>query len=168
MDTVLHRRMLVLALGVALALVVAAVAWHMDASAQEPPPPQPVVRTFTVEGACEFPVKFVESGKEMAILLPGGDILRLFPGGRSTLTNVDTGKQVTLRGGGGGRVTLPQTEGGNLRVTVFGHNVLVVPGEGIFEVRKATFTLAPPYDVGSKLTILERRGKLVDLCALLA
>ena len=168
MDTVLHRRMLMLMLGAALALVAAAVAWHMDASAQEPPPPQPVDRTFTVEGACEFPVQFEESGKIMEIVLPGGDILRIFPGAQTTLTNLDTGKQVTLRGGGGGRVTLPQTEGGDLQVTVFGHNVLVVPGEGIFEVRKATFTLAPPYDVGSKLTILERRGKLVDLCALLA
>ena len=67
-----------------------------------------------------------------------------------------------------GRVTPPSVEGGDLLVTVTGHNVLVVPGEGIFEVRQATFTLAPPYDVGSEHTILESRGKLVDLCALLA
>ena len=110
-----------------------------------------------------------EGGKVMDIALPGGEVLRIFPGGRSTLTNLEEpSNQVTLRGGGKGRVTPPLVEGGDLLVTVTGHNVLVVPGEGIFEVRKATFTLAPPYDVGSELTILESQGKVVDLCALLA
>jgi hypothetical protein len=168
MDILLHRRMLVLVVGAALALVVAAGAWPKDASAQLPPPPQPVDNTFTVEGACEFSVLFEESGKVMDIALPGGDVLRIFPAARSTLTNLDEpSNQVTVRGGGMGRVTPPSVEG-DLLVTVTGHNVLVVPGEGIFEVRQATFTLAPPYDVGSELTILESRGKLVDLCALLA
>jgi hypothetical protein len=169
MDMLLHRRMLVLVVGAALALAVAAVAWPKDASAQLPPPPQPVDNTFTVEGACEFPVLFEESGQVMDIALPGGEVLRIFPGARSTLTNLaEPSNQVTLRGGGMGRVTPPSVEGGDLLVTVTGHNVLVVPGEGIFEVRQATFTLAPPYDVGSALTILESEGKVTDLCALLA
>jgi hypothetical protein len=169
MGMLLRRRMLVLVVGAALALAVAAVAWPKDASAQLPPPPQPVDNTFTVEGACEFSVLVEESGMVMDIPLPGGDVLRIFPGAGSTLTNLEEpSNQVTLRGGGKGRVTPPLVEGGDLLVTVTGHNVLVVPGEGIFEVRKATFTLAPPYNVGSVLTILERRGKLIDLCARLS
>jgi len=171
MDNVLlHRsRLMVFTLAVALALAVAAVAWCKDASAQSPPPPQPVDNTFTVEGACEFSVLIEESGKVMDIPLPGGDVLRIFPGAGSTLTNLEEpSNQVTLRGGGTGRVTPPLVEDGDLLVTVTGHNVLVVPGEGIFEVRNATFTLAPPYAVGSELTILESQGKVVDLCALLA
>jgi hypothetical protein len=169
MGMLLRRRMLVLVVGAALALAVAAVAWPKDASAQLPPPPQPVDNSFTVEGACDFPVLVEESGMVMDIALPGGEVLRIFPGAGSTLTNLEEpSNQVALRGGGKGRVTPPSVEGGDLLVTVTGHNVLVVPGEGIFEVRKATFTLAPPYDVGSELTILESQGKLVDLCALLA
>lgn len=169
MGMLLRRRMLVLVVGAALALAVAAVAWPKHASAQLPPPPQPVDNTFTVEGACEFSVLVEESGMVMDIPLPGGNVLRIFPGAGSTLTNLEEpSNQVTLRGGGKGRVTPPLVEGGDLLVTVTGHNVLVVPGEGIFEVRKATFTLAPPYDVGSELTILESQGKVVDLCALLA
>src|ERR687898_1045423 len=168
MVMLLRRRMLVLVVGAALALAVAAVAWPKDASAKLPPPPQPVDNTFTVEGACDFSVLVEESGMVMDIALPGGDVLRIFPGAGSTLTNLEEpSNQVTLRGGGKGRVTPPLVEGGDLLVTVTGHNVLVVPGEGIFEVRKATFPLAPPYDVGSELTILESQGKVVDLCTLL-
>lgn len=167
---VAKRTALILATAAMLAALVAALG--VPAMAQVPPgppPPQPVDNSFTVEGACDFPVLIEESGKVMDIALPGGDILRIFPGARSTLTNLEApSNQVTLRGGGKGRVTPPSTEGGDLLVTVTGHNVLVVPGEGIFEVRKATFTLAPPYDVGSVLTVLERRGKIVDLCARLS
>jgi hypothetical protein len=171
-EAIRYCTLAVLALAVVLALGLLAVslgALPKAASAQEPPPPQPVDNTFTVEGACDFPVLIEESGKVMDIPLPGGDILRIFPGARSTLTNLEEpSNQITLRGGGKGRVTPPSTEGGDLLVTVTGHNVLVVPGEGIFEVRQATFTLAPPYDVGSELTVLERQGEIVDLCARLS
>jgi hypothetical protein len=168
---VAKRTALILATAAMLAALVAVLG--VPAMAQVPPgppPPQPVDNTFTVpEGACDFPVLIEESGKVMDIPLPGGDILRIFPGAQSTLTKLEEpSNQITLRGGGKGRVTPPSTEGGDLLVTVTGHNVLVVPGEGIFEVRKATFTLAPPYDVGSELTVLERRGKIVDLCARLS
>jgi hypothetical protein len=58
---------------------------------------------------------------------------------------------------------------GDWLVKVSGHNILVVPGEGIFlSIGQATFILAPPFTVGSELTILESRGKLVDLCERLA
>jgi hypothetical protein len=169
-EAIPRRGAAVLALAVALALALLAVAAVVASpKAAEAAPPEPADETFIVEGACDFPVRVVGSGKFKDIALPGGDILRVFPASRSTLTNLEEpSNRVTLRGGGKGRITFPSTEGGDLLVTVTGHNVLVVPGEGIFEVRKATFTLAPPYDVGSELTILERRGKLIDLCARLS
>ena len=166
MDMLLHRRMLVLVVGGALALAVGFVLAKASAAA----PPEPVQPpTFTVEGACDFPVLFEQSGKVKFIDVPPpeGDFMLVFPGAVTTLTNLEEPEhQVTVRGGGMGRVT--PLANGDWLVKVSGHNILVVPGEGIFEVRRATFTLAPPYDVGSELTILESRGKLVDLCALLA
>lgn len=166
MDTILHRRMLVLMLGAALALVVAFVLPKATAAA----PPEPVEPpTFTVRGACEFPVLFEQTYKVKFIDVPGKDFMLVFPpaGGATTLTNLEEPEnQVTVVGGGRGRVT--PLANGKWLVEVSGHNILVVPGEGIFEVRRATFTLAPPFDVGSELTIRETRGKVVDLCAALS
>ncbi len=167
--TIPHRTPVVFALAAALVMAVLAVAAVVASpKAASAAPPERFVDTFIVEGACDFPVRIVNSGKFKEIALPGGDLLSI-SSGVSTLTNLEEpSNRVTLRGGGKGRITFPSTEGGDLLVTVTGHNALVVPGEGIFDVRKATFTLAPPYDVGSKLTILERRGKIVDLCARLS
>ncbi len=168
--TIPHRTPVVFALATALVMAVLAVAAVVASpKAASAAPPEPVDPSpFIVKGACDFPVRVEEGGKFKEIALPGGDLLSI-SSGVSTLTNLEEpSNRVTLRGGGKGRITFPSTEGGDLLVTVSGHNVLVVPGEGIFQVRKATFTLAPPYDVGSELTILERRGKLIDLCARLS
>jgi hypothetical protein len=109
-----------------------------------------------------------ESGYSKEIPLRG-EVLSIGSRVHWTLTNLEEpDNQVTLRGASKARVTPPPTEGADLLVTVAGHAVLVVPGEGIFMVRKATFTVAPPYEVGSELTILESRGKVIDLCAALA
>ena len=63
-NAILHRRRLVVfTLAVALALAVAAVAWPKHASAQLPPPSQPVDNTFTVEGACDFPCSSKRAAK---------------------------------------------------------------------------------------------------------
>jgi hypothetical protein len=160
----LHRRMLVLVVGVALALAVAFVLPKATTAA----PPGPVGDPYTVAGACDFPVLFEDTGKLKIIELPGpeGAFLVIFAGWSTTLTNLEEpANQVTIRGGGIGRVT--PLANGDWLVEVSGHNILVVPGEGIFEVRRATFTLAPPFTVGSELTILESHGKLTDICALL-
>jgi hypothetical protein len=163
MDTLLHRRMLVLVVGAALALALAFVLPNATTAA----PPEDVDNTFTVEGACDFPVQIEETGKVKFIDVPGEDFMLVFPSTATTLTNLEEPEnQVTIRGGGKGRVT--PLANGDWLVKVSGHNRLVVPDEGIFEVRRATFTLAPPYDVGSELTILETRGKVIDLCAALA
>ena len=167
MDMLLHRRMLVLVVGAALALAVAFVL----PKATEAVPPEDLNITYPpVEGACDFPVLIEQTSKLKFIDVPGEDFMIVFPpaGGGTTLTNLEEPEnRVTIGGGGKGRVT--PLENGDYLVKVTGHNVLVVPGEGIFlTIGRATFTLSPPYEVGSELTILESRGKLVDLCARLA
>jgi hypothetical protein len=167
LDMLLQRKMLMLlvvVVGMAIALVVALALPRASRAAA----PDPVVdRTTRIEGACAFPVLLEETGKQKMIELPGGDFLLIFPGLRGTLTNLeDPDKQLTLLEPGKGRVT--PLENGDLSVVATGHNVLVVPGEGIFEtIGRVEFILAPPYDVGSELTILKNRGQLSDLCALL-
>ena len=157
----LHRRMLVLVVGVALALAVAFVLPKVS-TAQAP---EPVVdRETNIVGACAFPVLLEETGKQKLIELPG---ILIFPGLQGTLTNLaDTDNQVTLVEPGTGRVT--PLENGDLSVVATGRNVLVVPGEGIFQtIGRVEFILAPPYEVGSELTILANQGQLIDVCALL-
>jgi hypothetical protein len=157
----LHRRILVLVVGVALALAVAFVLPKVS-TAQAP---EPVVdRETTIVGACAFPVLLEETGKQKLIELPG---IMIFPGLKGTLTNLaDPDNQVTLVEPGTGRVT--PLENGDLLVEATGRNILVVPGEGIFQtIGRVEFTLAPPYDVGSELTILANQGQLIDVCALL-
>jgi hypothetical protein len=157
----LHRRMLVLVVGVALALAVAFVLPKIS-TAQAPDPV--LDRETNIVGACAFPVLLEETGKQKLIELPG---IMIFPGLKGTLTNLaDTENQVTLVEPGTGRVT--PLENGDLLVEATGRNVLVVTGEGIFQtIGRVEFTLAPPYDVGSELTILENQGQLIDVCALL-
>ena len=160
----LHRRMLVLVVGVALALAVAFVLPKVS-TAQAPDPV--VDRETEIVGACAFPVLLEETGKQKLIELPGDDFRLIFPGLKGTLTNLaDTDNQLTLVEPGTGRVT--PLENGDLLVEATGRNILVVPGEGIFQtIGRVEFTLAPPYDVGSELTILANQGQLIDVCALL-
>jgi hypothetical protein len=157
----LHRRMLVLMVGVALALAVALVLPKVS-TAQAPDPV--VDRETEIVGACAFPVLLEETGKQKLIELPG---ILIFPGLKGTLTNLaDTDNQVTLVEPGVGRAT--PLENGDLSVVATGRNVLVVPGEGIFQtIGRVEFILAPPYEVGSELTILANQGQLIDVCALL-
>jgi hypothetical protein len=166
MDMLLHRRLLVLVVGAALAM---ALAFTLPNATKAAPPEPQQPATLTIEGACDFPVLLEQMGHFRFIDVPGEDFMLVFPpaGGSGILTNVNEPEnQVTVRGGGMGRVT--PLANGDWLVNVSGHNVLIVPGEGIFEVRRATFTLAPPYDIGSELTILESKGKVIDICALLA
>jgi hypothetical protein len=163
MEMLLHRRMLVLVVGAALALAMVFVLPKATTAA----PPESVDRTTLIEGTCAFPVLLEETGKQKVIDLPGEDFLVTFPGLRGTLTNLEEpDNQMTLVEPGKGRVT--PLENGDWLVVATGHNVLVVPGEGIFlSIGRVEFILAPPYEVGSELTILANQGRLIDVCALL-
>jgi hypothetical protein len=162
----LHRRMLVLVVGVALALAVAAFVLPRNSSAE--PPEFGETAEFTIEGACDFPVLITVTPASRGTVqeLPGG--VTLITGRAiSTFTNLDnTENQFTDVGGGSLFVT--EDENGDLLVVARGHTGLVVPGEGIFlAIGRVTVTLEPPGTPGSPLTILENQGRLIDVCALL-
>jgi hypothetical protein len=89
-----------------------------------------------------------------------------------TLTNVEEpANQLIDRGGGAGRITPLTDEGleGDVLVVARGHNLLFDPGEGIFLIiGQATFTVAGGPFVGGDITILESKGRVIDVCAHLA
>ena len=166
-EAIPRRSAAVLALGVALALAVLAVAVVASPKAASAAPPEPFDDSFVAEGYCDFPVLVESTGKQIFRELPGGDFF-LFTRSTSTLTNLDDPEnRLVGRGGGSGRIT--PLENGDVRVVARGQNVLFDPGEGIFlTVGKVRFTVASGPGVGGDITILESRGRLIDLCARLA
>src|SRR5918994_6750680 len=147
MEMLLHRRMLVLVAGVALALAVVLVLPRASSAA----PPDPVDNTFVDEGFCDFPVLREETGHVKFTELPGGDFL-VRGQVATTLTNLDNPEnQFFDPGGFSGRVT-PLTDAGlegDVLVEASGHNLLFDPGEGIFLIiGQATFTVAGGPSVG--------------------
>ena len=176
-NAILHRRRLVVfTLAVALALAVVVVLPRASSAAPPDQPPNTNAPVFfeddTVDtGYCDFPVRYEATGHFKFRELPGGDFF-LIVQSVVTLTNVNNPEnQLTLRGGGSGRVTPLTEEGleGEVLVVVRGQNLLYDPGEGIFlTIGKVTFTGAEGPFVGSDLTILESRGKVIDVCAALA
>jgi hypothetical protein len=167
MDMLLHRRMLVLVAGVALALAVVLVLPRASSAA----PPEPVGDTFVDEGFCDFPVLREETGHVKFRELPGGDFL-VTGQVATTLTNLDNPEnQFFDPGGFSGRVT-PLTDAGlegDVLVEASGHNLLFDPGEGIFLIiGQATFTVAGGPSVGGDITILESHGQVIDVCERLA
>ena len=166
MGILLHRRMLVLVVGTALALAVAFVLPKASSAA----PPEPVDETpFVLEGFCDFPVQVEQTGKTKVILLPDESLLLTAPGARIVLTNLtEPDKQVSLVNTG--TLRLRELENGNLSVVGRGHNVLFDPEGGIFLTIGRVELLAAPTDVPDvfDITILENQGRLIDVCALLA
>ena len=84
MDITLHRRTLVLVLGVTLALVVAFVLPKATSAA----PPVAVDYSVITGDSCRFPVSIDISGKAKTVELPGGHTILTSPGKRATLTNL--------------------------------------------------------------------------------
>ena len=168
-NAILHRRRLVvMALAVALALAVVAMWPPKDASAE---PPTRVDGSFVDEGFCDFPVLREETGHVKFTELPGGDFL-VRGQVATTLTNLDNPEnQFFDPGGFRGRVT-PLTDAGlegDVLVEASGHNLLFDPGEGIFLIiGQATFTVAGGPSVGGDITILESHGRVIDVCERLA
>src|SRR5215203_4305963 len=127
MNSTLQRTtLLVCVLTGVLALALALVA-SRDASAA---PPEPVnFPPDTLTGYCEFPVLYEVSGKTKVIDLPNGDVLFKNPGVRVTLTNLETGKQLTYVSTG--TIRLTELEGDDLSLVTTGQTVLNNPNIGI-------------------------------------
>jgi hypothetical protein len=162
MNITSQRTPMVCVLAGALALIVALLVLVPKAASAEPPepidfPPEELV------GYCDFPVLYEVSGKTKAIELPNGDVLFKNPGVRVTLTNLETGKQVTYVVSGSTRLT--ELEGGELLVVTTGRTVLSNPNIGILvPIGRFTFVI----DEEGNFSQPTGNGRLIDVCARLA
>jgi hypothetical protein len=164
MDMLLHRRMLVLVAGVALALAVVLVLPRASSAA----PPGPVDEDVTLPG-CDFPVRAEVSGKSKVIDLPSGQTLITAPNLRITLTNVTEPTNQVTYVITGSFLTTERTDG-NLDVEARGSNLIFGPEVGIFlTIGRFTF-IGFEADEGVVVAITPPTGEgsLTDVCALLA
>jgi hypothetical protein len=168
MDITLQRRLLLLALGVALAVVLAA--GLPKAASAAPPgsggPPDAINTSLKTVGSCDFPVQIDISGKAKTVQLPGGrTTLVTSPGARATLTNLaEPANQVSYLITG----VYHQTEqtNGDVEVVTTGRALLFDQSFGMFLVAgRYTFTLD---EEGSFVQPPTGTGRMVDVCALLA
>jgi hypothetical protein len=164
MDMLLHRRMLVLVAGVALALAVVLVLPRATSAA----PPEPVGVDTMLPG-CEFPVRAEVSGKSKVIDLPSGQTLITAPNLRITLTNLTEPTNQVTYVITGSFLTTERTDG-NLDVEARGSNLIFGPEVGIFlTIGQFTF-IGFEADEGVVVAITPPTGEgsLTDVCALLA
>jgi hypothetical protein len=165
MDVLLHRRMLVLVAGVALALAVVLVLPRASSAA---PPGDVDVEDVTLPG-CAFPVEAEVSGKSKVIDLPSGQTLITSPNLRITLTNVTEPTNQVTYVITGSFLTTERTDG-NLDVEARGRNLIFGEEVGIFlTIGQFTF-IGREADEGVIVAITPPTGEgsLTDVCALLA
>jgi hypothetical protein len=157
MDISLHRRMLALALGVALVLV-AAVLLPKAVSAA---PPAPAHTTLITVGSCDFPVRIDTDGKAKPIELPGGRMILTSPGLRATLTNLaEPANQVSYLITGAYHQT--ELANGDLVVVTTGRALLFDQSFGMFlTVGRFTFRLD---DEGSFVQPPTGKERKIDVC----
>ena len=165
MDMLLHRRMLVLVAGVALALAV--VVWVLP-RASSAAPPEPVDVTTTLPG-CDFPVRAEVSGKSKVTELPSGQTLITAPNLRITLTNLTEQTNQVTYVITGSFLTTEQPDG-SLFVEARGRNLIFGEEVGIFlTIGQFTF-IGREADEGVIVAITPPTGEgsLTDVCAVLA
>ena len=163
MNITSQRTPTVCVLAGALALIVALlVLVPKAASAASPEPVNFPPETLGPE-YCGFPVLYEVSGKTKVIELPNGDTLFKNPGSRVTLTNLETGKQVTYVATG--TIRLTESENGELLLITTGRTVLSDENIGIL-VPIGRFTLF--IDEEGHFPQPMGNGRLIDACAQLA
>ena len=177
MDIILQRRMLVLVLSIALAVVVAIVL--PKATSAAPPdssehpnngePPDAVNPSLSTSNSCPFTVDIDISGKAKTVELPGGRTIVISPGAHATLTNPDEpANQVSYlitgafhQTAAGDEVVDVVTTG---RVLLFGPD-LFGPGTSGIYLAIGRFTFQFNYEEGSyEGTQPTGTGRLIDVC----
>jgi hypothetical protein len=131
--------------------------------------PTPIESTFTIKGACDFPVLFESSGKFHVVELPGGVTFLHAPSGHYTLTNLEEpDNQVRVATFTSVKET-PLSNSETL-VEIKGHVFFFGPGS--FELLVGHFTFlrkGGSTSQGGSWELLSSEGRLdIDLCAQLA
>lgn len=134
-----------------------------------PPTPVDTTETFAAGEACTFPIEVAFEGKGGAIDLPHNPTfsgMATSPDLRVTVTNLDTGKSVTVNATGVFRfVTTPD---GGLEIVAGGHNFLY----GVPEVGATALATTGPITVqvvNGEIAAMDLSGAQVrNICAELA
>ncbi len=158
------KRILLTTLGILMALAVAAPVVSAQPGGGPPEPIDETPQELDPGVVCEFGVLLEQTGKTKEIDLPGDRTITIFPGTRATLTNLETGKQVTLNITG----TFDERvlENGDVLTVLRGRNLALDPEAG-FVLTKGRFSFA--FDAeGNLIQPLSGKGKLVDVCGLLS
>ena len=161
--TLQRTTLLVCVMAGALALSVALLVVLPKAASAAPPEPINFPPEILGPEYCGFPVLYDVSGKTKVIDLPNGDVLFKYPGVRVTLTNLETGKQLTYVVTGSTRLT--ELEGGARSLVTTGQTVLSNPDIGILvPIGRFTFVI----DEEGNFSQPTGNGRLIDACARLA
>jgi hypothetical protein len=158
MSMLLHRRVVVFVLAVVIGVAMILVGTRAT-SAQ--PSPIDVTRTFTVRGACDFPVLFEASGTLNFIELPGDRTIVTAPDTTVTLTNLEEPDN---------QITVVVTAAEHLTTLSDGTTVSVITGQILswppleLLVGKHTFLV----NKGGLAELLSSEGQEIDVCARLA
>jgi len=171
------NRIVVLAVSVVMVLVVAAPTAFADRT-QSPPYPideTPLILPATGDPnaydnlSCEFPVSVVSSGMEKPVQLPSSFTI-IEAGRETTLTNLDTGKQVTLNVTGAWLFGGVKDEPSLLKDTFTGTNLVGFEETG-FVLLEGHFTRITMQDNDGNYIVVQQltgEGQITDVCELLS
>ena len=151
------RRIVTIGMGIIMLL-------NIMAQAQQPP--VDASDTFVSEAGetCPlFAVEFQLSGKTATIALGGGRSIVIFPAFAVTMTNLETGTQITLSATGSFHQTT--LANGQLEIVYTGRNLILDPEAG-FVLAIGTFRAV--YEGNIAVIPLSGKGTLTDVCELLA
>ena len=160
------KRIVMMAVSVILALTMAAPMVYEQGQGGAPEPVDQTIdlNAGDVFGRCDFPIRLELNGKAKTIDLPGDRFMFTSPGLKATLTNLDNGHQETLNVTGAFHQTT--SENGDVETVVTGRNLLGDPEAG-FVLAKGRFSFVFDEN-GNLVQPLSGKGKLTDVCALLA
>jgi hypothetical protein len=171
------KRAIVLAISVILALVVAAptvlaqgnggapgdVNQSFEWPAKDPTAPP----TDFASVGCTFPLHFELTGKAKTIELPDGGFIFTSPGLDVTVTNVDTGEEVTFNVTGSIFKSAPD-DNGIVDYVITGRNLALDPAGVFLNIGRFTYTLDESDPANPKIVKpQEGEGQAIDVCELL-
>jgi hypothetical protein len=123
--------------------------------------------TFASLG-CDFDLGVVVTGKTKTIQLPNGGLITTAPAQNVTVTNLETGEQMTFNITGV-KFDSPPGENGIVYSVITGRNVAFDPAGTFLNIGR--FTFAIDTDPGEQFPIVEPqqgKGQAIDVCALLS
>ena len=151
-------------------LVTVALLGPAPAVTAAPPTPGDRVEEFAAGEACEFAISVAYAGKAGGVALPHNPhyaAISTSPGGKATVTNLDSGKSVTVNATGAFRIT--EEPDGSLVIRAGGNNLLYgEPGIGATALATSGPVTLRVSATGDFVEADVSRAQVRDLCAELA